>query len=147
MYRDLQMLDVHILVIIWMEYDKFKQNIQHCFLSNNSQLSWKKYMECYVIIWKGRYPLYLDYVYRYFIASSMYKRNKSSRGQSTLIFSYILMQAPRTSHATLVKGAHFKVATEARLILIAHWHSIVKILNNYLKIMKANFVSLLQFRV
>ncbi|KMZ61533.1 hypothetical protein ZOSMA_51G00230 [Zostera marina] len=52
----------------------------------------------------------------------------------------LCIQAPRTSHATLVKGAHFKVATEARLILIAHWHSIVKILNNYLKIMKANFV-------
>lgn len=51
------------------------------------------------------------------------------------------MQAPRTSRSSLVKG-RTQANAGAQQALIAHWQSIVKNLNNYLKIMKANFVSL-----
>ncbi|KAL2471932.1 Myosin family protein with Dil domain [Abeliophyllum distichum] len=51
----------------------------------------------------------------------------------------LCIQAPRTSRAGLVKGR-----TQANAVgqqaLIAHWQKIVKSLNNYLKIMKANYV-------
>lgn len=50
------------------------------------------------------------------------------------------MQAPRTSRASLVKG-RAQANAMAQQALIAHWQSIVKSLDNYLKIMKANFVS------
>ncbi|XWS16193.1 hypothetical protein CRYUN_Cryun34aG0064100 [Craigia yunnanensis] len=47
--------------------------------------------------------------------------------------------APRTSRASLVKGRSQANAV-AQQALIAHWQSIVKTLNNYLKIMRANYV-------
>ena len=50
------------------------------------------------------------------------------------------LQAPRTSRQSLVKGRSHANAV-AQQALIAHWQSIVKSLNNYLKIMKANYVS------
>lgn len=50
------------------------------------------------------------------------------------------MQAPRMSRGSLVKGRS-QANAMAQQALIAHWQSIVKSLNNYLKIMKANFVS------
>ncbi|KAE8667135.1 Myosin-12 [Hibiscus syriacus] len=48
------------------------------------------------------------------------------------------IQAPRTSRASLVKGRSQANAV-ARQALIAHWQSIVKTLNNYLKTMWANY--------
>ena len=50
------------------------------------------------------------------------------------------MQAPRTSRASLVKGRSQANAV-AQQALIAHWQSIVKSLNSYLKTMKVNYVS------
>ncbi|GFY80474.1 myosin family protein with Dil [Actinidia rufa] len=49
------------------------------------------------------------------------------------------MQAPRTSRASLVKGRSQANAV-AQQALAAHWQSIVKSLNNYLKMMAANYV-------
>ena len=49
------------------------------------------------------------------------------------------MQAPRTSRASLVKGRSQANAV-AQQALIAHWQSIVKSLNNFLQLMKANYV-------
>ncbi|RVX03646.1 Myosin-17 [Vitis vinifera] len=51
-----------------------------------------------------------------------------------------IIQAPRTSRASLVKGRS-QANVVAQQALIAHWQSIVKSLNYYLKIMKANHVS------
>ncbi|CAL5347630.1 unnamed protein product [Camellia sinensis] len=51
-----------------------------------------------------------------------------------------LRQAPRTSRASLVKGRSHAHAV-AQQALIAHWQSIVKSLDNYSRMMKANFVS------
>ncbi|KAI3495714.1 hypothetical protein L1887_38060 [Cichorium endivia] len=51
----------------------------------------------------------------------------------------LCIQAPRTSRASLVKGRSQANAV-AQQALIAHWQSIVKSLDNYLKTMKANFV-------
>ena len=51
-----------------------------------------------------------------------------------------IVQAPRTSRASLVKGRSQANAV-AQQALIAHWQSIVKSLNSYLKTMKANNVS------
>lgn len=51
-----------------------------------------------------------------------------------------MLQAPRTSRASLVKGRSQANAV-AQQALIAHWQRIVKSLNNYLKIMKENYVS------
>ncbi|KGN66272.1 myosin-17 [Cucumis sativus] len=51
----------------------------------------------------------------------------------------LCIQAPRTSRASLVKGRS-QANAMAQQALIAHWQSIVKSLNNYLKIMKANYV-------
>lgn len=51
----------------------------------------------------------------------------------------LCIQAPRTSRASLVKGRSQANAV-AQQALIAHWQSIVKSLNNYLNIMKANYV-------
>uniref|UniRef100_A0A9I9DAH6 Myosin-17-like n=1 Tax=Cucumis melo TaxID=3656 RepID=A0A9I9DAH6_CUCME len=50
----------------------------------------------------------------------------------------LCIQAPRTSRASLVKGRS-QANAMAQQALIAHWQSIVKSLNNYLKIMKANY--------
>ncbi|KAA8534806.1 hypothetical protein F0562_029752 [Nyssa sinensis] len=50
----------------------------------------------------------------------------------------LCIQAPRTSRASLVKGRSQGNAV-AQQALIAHWQSIVKSLNSYLKIMKANY--------
>ena len=49
------------------------------------------------------------------------------------------MQPPRTSRASLAKGRSQANAV-AQQALIAHWQSLVKSLNHYLKIMKANQV-------
>ncbi|XP_061995607.1 myosin-17-like [Rosa rugosa] len=51
----------------------------------------------------------------------------------------LCIQAPRTSRASLVKG-RAQANAVAQQALIAHWQSIVKSLDNYLKIMKANYV-------
>ncbi|XP_039032382.1 myosin-17-like [Hibiscus syriacus] len=51
----------------------------------------------------------------------------------------LCIQAPRTSRASLVKGRSQANAV-AQQALIAHWQSIVKTLNNYLKTMRANYV-------
>ncbi|KAH9665087.1 Myosin-17 [Citrus sinensis] len=51
----------------------------------------------------------------------------------------LCIQAPRTSRASLIKGRSQANAV-AQQALIAHWQSIVKSLNNYLKIMRANYV-------
>ncbi|OWM83071.1 hypothetical protein CDL15_Pgr011753 [Punica granatum] len=51
----------------------------------------------------------------------------------------LCIQVPRTSRASLVKGRSQANAV-AQQALIAHWQSIVKRLNNYLTIMKTNFV-------
>ncbi|PIN19846.1 Myosin ATPase [Handroanthus impetiginosus] len=51
----------------------------------------------------------------------------------------LCIQAPRTSRASLVKGRSHANAV-AQQALIAHWQSIVKSLDNYSKIMKANYV-------
>ncbi|CAI9100665.1 OLC1v1037811C1 [Oldenlandia corymbosa var. corymbosa] len=51
----------------------------------------------------------------------------------------LCIQAPRTSRASLVKGRSQANAV-AQQALIAHWQSIVKSLNNYLKLMTANYV-------
>ncbi|XLU44029.1 hypothetical protein S245_038843, partial [Arachis hypogaea] len=50
----------------------------------------------------------------------------------------LCIQAPRTSRQSLVKGRSHANAV-AQQALIAHWQSIVKSLNNSLKIMKANY--------
>lgn len=52
----------------------------------------------------------------------------------------IMTQTPRTSRASLVKGRS-QANPVAQQALVAHWQSIVKSLNNYLKIMRANYVS------
>ncbi|KVI01180.1 Dil domain-containing protein [Cynara cardunculus var. scolymus] len=54
-------------------------------------------------------------------------------------YAAYLMQAPRTSRASLVKGRSQANAV-AQQALIAHWQSIVRSLDNYLKTMKANYV-------
>ncbi|WJZ97742.1 hypothetical protein VitviT2T_016323 [Vitis vinifera] len=51
----------------------------------------------------------------------------------------LCIQAPRTSRASLVKGRSQANAV-AQQALMAHWQSIVKSLNSYLKTMKANYV-------
>ncbi|KAL7091844.1 hypothetical protein ACP275_12G128400 [Erythranthe tilingii] len=51
----------------------------------------------------------------------------------------LCIQAPRTSRASLVKGRQ-QASAVAQQALIAHWQSIVKSLNNYLNMMKANYV-------
>ncbi|XWS57728.1 hypothetical protein CRYUN_Cryun09bG0198100 [Craigia yunnanensis] len=52
-----------------------------------------------------------------------------------------LRQAPRTSRASLVKGASRSVAnTAAQQTLIARWQGIVKSLGNFLNTLKANYV-------
>ncbi|KAL9149749.1 hypothetical protein ABFS82_12G126000 [Erythranthe guttata] len=51
----------------------------------------------------------------------------------------LCIQAPRTSRASLVKGRQ-QASAVAQQTLIAHWQSIVKSLNNYLNMMKANYV-------
>ena len=52
-----------------------------------------------------------------------------------------MIQAPRTSRASLVKG-RAQANAVAQQALIAHWQSIRKSLNAYLNLMKANNVSL-----
>ncbi|XP_073043958.1 myosin-17-like [Primulina eburnea] len=51
----------------------------------------------------------------------------------------LCIQAPRTSRASLVKGRSQANAV-AQQALIAHWQSIVKSLDSYLKMMKSNYV-------
>ncbi|KAM7513013.1 hypothetical protein LguiB_011888 [Lonicera macranthoides] len=51
----------------------------------------------------------------------------------------LCIQAPRTSRASLVKGRS-QASAVAQQALIAHWQTIVKSLDSYLKMMKANFV-------
>ncbi|KAH6828513.1 myosin family protein with Dil [Perilla frutescens var. hirtella] len=51
----------------------------------------------------------------------------------------LCIQAPRTSRSSLVKGRSQANAV-AQQALIAHWQSIVKSLDKYLKTMKANYV-------
>ncbi|KAK7397333.1 hypothetical protein VNO78_18501 [Psophocarpus tetragonolobus] len=53
----------------------------------------------------------------------------------------LCIQAPRTSRASLVKGASRSAAnTEAQKALIAHWQGIVKSLRSFLDTLKANHV-------
>ncbi|MQL92688.1 hypothetical protein Taro_025315 [Colocasia esculenta] len=52
----------------------------------------------------------------------------------------LCIQAPRTSRASLVKGSRSQANAVAQQALIAHWQSIVKSLNNYLKTLRANYV-------
>ncbi|KAI3953865.1 hypothetical protein MKW98_017689 [Papaver atlanticum] len=47
------------------------------------------------------------------------------------------IQAPRTSRASLVKGSRSQANAVAQQALIAHWQSIVKKLDNYLKTLRA----------
>ncbi|XP_060189336.1 myosin-17-like isoform X2 [Lycium barbarum] len=51
----------------------------------------------------------------------------------------LCIQAPRTSRASLVKGRS-QANAAAQQALFAHWQSIVKSLNNYVMMMKANHV-------
>ncbi|XP_068650138.1 myosin-17-like [Aristolochia californica] len=51
----------------------------------------------------------------------------------------LCIQAPRMSRASLVKGSRSHANAVAQQALIAHWQSIVKSLNNYLKTLKANY--------
>ena len=53
---------------------------------------------------------------------------------------FLIFQAPRTSRASLIKGSRSQANALAQQTLIAHWQSIVKILTNYLNVLKANFV-------
>lgn len=52
----------------------------------------------------------------------------------------LCIQAPRTSRASLVKGARSVANTPAQQALIAHWQGIVKSLENFLDTLKANHV-------
>ncbi|CAN7027785.1 unnamed protein product, partial [Brassica oleracea var. botrytis] len=53
----------------------------------------------------------------------------------------LCIQAPRTSRASLVKGASRSVGnSEAQQALIAHWQGIVKSLTNFLNTLKSNHV-------
>uniref|UniRef100_A0A1D1YNU8 Unconventional myosin-Vb n=1 Tax=Anthurium amnicola TaxID=1678845 RepID=A0A1D1YNU8_9ARAE len=52
----------------------------------------------------------------------------------------LCIQAPRTSRASLVKSSRSQANAVAQQALIAHWQSIVKSLNNYLKTLRANYV-------
>ncbi|KAK9149162.1 hypothetical protein Scep_007919 [Stephania cephalantha] len=52
----------------------------------------------------------------------------------------LCIQAPRTSRASLVRGSRSQANAVAQQTLIGHWQSIVKILNNYLKTLRANYV-------
>ncbi|XP_058085252.1 myosin-17-like isoform X2 [Magnolia sinica] len=51
----------------------------------------------------------------------------------------LCIQAPRASRASLVKGSRSQANAVAQQALIAHWQSIVKRLNTYLKTLRANF--------
>ncbi|KAH8481034.1 hypothetical protein H0E87_031081 [Populus deltoides] len=50
----------------------------------------------------------------------------------------LCIQAPRTSRASLVKGARSVANTAAQQALIAHWQGIVKSLGNFLSTLKSN---------
>ncbi|XP_030472194.2 myosin-11 [Syzygium oleosum] len=52
----------------------------------------------------------------------------------------LCIQAPRTSRASLVKGARSVANTAAQQALIAHWQGIVKSLGNFLDTLKSNHV-------
>ncbi|KAF6152327.1 hypothetical protein GIB67_005981 [Kingdonia uniflora] len=52
----------------------------------------------------------------------------------------LCIQAPRNSRASLVKGSRSQANAVAQQALIAHWQSIVKNLDNYLKTLRANYV-------
>ncbi|KAJ4845533.1 hypothetical protein Tsubulata_015620 [Turnera subulata] len=52
----------------------------------------------------------------------------------------LCIQAPRTSRASLVKGARSVANTAAQQALIAHWQGIVKSLGNFLNTLKSNHV-------
>ncbi|KAJ6854645.1 hypothetical protein NC651_039557 [Populus alba x Populus x berolinensis] len=52
----------------------------------------------------------------------------------------LCIQAPRTSRASLVKGARSVANTAAQQALIAHWQGIVKNLGNFLSTLKSNHV-------
>ncbi|KAL6519197.1 hypothetical protein OROGR_018517 [Orobanche gracilis] len=65
---------------------------------------------------------------------------KSTRPASPLSDIWLnCLEAPRTSRAGLV-NRRSQANAVAQQALIAHWQSIVKSLDNYLKIMKANYV-------
>ncbi|KAI3874409.1 hypothetical protein MKW92_047464 [Papaver armeniacum] len=64
---------------------------------------------------------------------------QSRRAASASLFGR-MSQAPRTSRASLVKGSRSQANAVAQQALIAHWQSIVKKLDNYLKTLRANFV-------
>ena len=64
------------------------------------------------------------------------------RSKPHVFFFFLVLnfQAPRTSRASLIKGSRSQANALAQQTLIAHWQSIVKILTNYLNVLKANFV-------
>lgn len=64
----------------------------------------------------------------------------TSKNLFVFICLFNITQAPRTSRGSLVKGRSQANAV-AQQALIAHWQSIVKSLDNFLKTMKANYVS------
>nr|POF23207.1 myosin-11 [Quercus suber] len=94
-----------------MNYGKLKPNIQLCFF-------------------KQQLTAFLENIY------GMIRYNLKKEISPLLGFC---IQAPRTSRASLVKGCAQANAT-AQQALIAHWQSIVKCIDNYLKIMRANHV-------
>lgn len=61
-------------------------------------------------------------------------------GDTTVYFFTFFFQAPRTSRASLIKGSRSQANALAQQTLIAHWQTIVKILTNYLNVLKANYV-------
>jgi len=64
-------------------------------------------------------------------------------GVDTMVYFllvFLFFQAPRTSRASLIKGSRSQANALAQQTLIAHWQSIVKILTNYLNVLKANYV-------
>ena len=62
------------------------------------------------------------------------------KGKLQGLFTVPSLQAPRTSRASLIKGSRSQANALAQQTLIAHWQSIVKILTNYLNVLKANYV-------
>ena len=60
------------------------------------------------------------------------------------LLDFLFFQAPRTSRASLIKGSRSQANALAQQTLIAHWQSIVKILTNYLNVLKANYVCYLK---
>ncbi|XP_065616134.1 myosin-17-like [Quercus suber] len=83
-----------------------------------------------VLLFKQQFTAFLEKIY------GMIRDNSKKEISPLLGFC---IQAPRTSRASLVKG-RAQANAAAQQVLIAHWQSIVKCIDNYLKIMRANHV-------